>query len=46
VAAKSSAPDTTAEADIATLRAEVARLAAETDALRSIVTRLARKLGE
>ena len=42
-AAKSSVPDTTA-ADIATLKAEVARLAAETAELRAIVERLARNL--
>jgi uncharacterized protein len=42
-AAKSSVPDATA-ADIATLKAEVARLAAETAELRAIVERLARNL--
>ncbi|HSD55088.1 MAG TPA: YceH family protein [Burkholderiales bacterium] len=43
-AAKSSAPDATA-AEIATLRAEVARLGAETAELRAIVERLVRNLG-
>jgi len=42
-AAKSSVPDATS-ADIATLKAEVARLAAETAELRAIVERLARNL--